>query len=263
MTLGAKIQNLRKQKGLSQEALAELVNVTRQTISKWELGQSNPDLDFIVALSNIFNVSTDYLIKNEIMENREPQSKKRTYPISEKARRIILTILSVSMLIAICVCLICDYFTGSGLSWSIIVTLSITAAWFMMLPAFIAKTRLVQKTLLVVSIVPIPLLAGLALHLRKSIIFTLGACISLVAIAAIWIIYGIFCKCSTHLWRALGFALLVIIPVAIVITHISVTFIPKNQTNFTSDIFNSVITLALSLVCFGLDWLSCHKKEEA
>ncbi|MCM1273659.1 MAG: helix-turn-helix domain-containing protein [Clostridium sp.] len=263
MTLGAKIQNLRKQKGLSQEALAELVNVTRQTISKWELGQSNPDLDFIVALSNIFNVSTDYLIKNEIMENREPQSKKRTYPISEKARRIILTILSVSMLIAICVCLICDYFTGNGLSWSIIATLSITAAWFMMLPAFVAKTKLVQKILFVVSIVPIPLLASLAFLLHKPIIFTLGACISLIAIAAAWIIYGIFCKCSTHLWRALGFALLVIIPVAIAITHISVTLVLNHQADFTQDIFNSVITLALSVVCFGLDWLSCHKKEEA
>ena len=56
MTLGEKIQKLRKEKGLSQEALAEKVTVTRQTISKWELGQSTPDLDFIAQLSDIFNV---------------------------------------------------------------------------------------------------------------------------------------------------------------------------------------------------------------
>jgi len=62
MTLGEKIQKLRKQRGLSQEALAEKVTVTRQTISKWELGQSTPDLDFIAQLSDIFNVSSDYLI---------------------------------------------------------------------------------------------------------------------------------------------------------------------------------------------------------
>lgn len=66
MTLGEKIQKLRKQRGLSQEALAEKVTVTRQTISKWELGQSTPDLDFIAQLSDIFNVSSDYLIKDEI-----------------------------------------------------------------------------------------------------------------------------------------------------------------------------------------------------
>lgn len=57
MTLGEKIQKLRKQRGLSQEALAEKVTVTRQTISKWELGQSLPDLDFIAQLSDIFSVS--------------------------------------------------------------------------------------------------------------------------------------------------------------------------------------------------------------
>ena len=51
MTLGEKIQKLRKQQGLSQEALAEKVTVTRQTISKWELGQSLPDLDFIASLA--------------------------------------------------------------------------------------------------------------------------------------------------------------------------------------------------------------------
>lgn len=45
MTIGEKIQKLRKQRGLSQEALAEKVTVTRQTISKWELGQSLPDLE--------------------------------------------------------------------------------------------------------------------------------------------------------------------------------------------------------------------------
>ena len=59
MTLGEKIQKLRKQNGFSQEALAEKVTVTRQTISKWELNQSTPDLDFIAQLSNIFNVSSD------------------------------------------------------------------------------------------------------------------------------------------------------------------------------------------------------------
>lgn len=72
MTLGEKIQKLRKQQGLSQEALAEKVTVTRQTISKWELGQSLPDLDFIAQLSEIFNVSSDYLIKDEMVEPDEP-----------------------------------------------------------------------------------------------------------------------------------------------------------------------------------------------
>ena len=87
--------------------------------------------------------------------------------------------------------------------------------------------------------------------------------ITLIAIAIIWIIYGIFRKCKKNLWRAFGFALLVLIPVPIAITHISACFLPQAQFDFMSDIFNSGITLALSLVCFGGDYLHCQKKGAA
>ena len=210
MTLGEKIQKLRKQRGLSQEALAEKVTVTRQTISKWELGQSLPDLDFIAQLSDIFNVSSDYLIKDEMTEPNELPYKKRNYRLSEQGKRIILVIVSAAALIAGCVCLICDYFTSDRLSWSLIAAVSIMAAWLMILPSLISRTKIVLKTLVVVSAVPIPLLAILSLLLNKSVIFTLGICITLIAIAAIWIIYGIFRKCAKNLWRAFGFALLVL-----------------------------------------------------
>ncbi len=65
MSLDEKIISLRKKEGLTQEQLAEQLRVTRQTISKWELGQSTPDLNYISQLSDIFHVSTDYLIKEE------------------------------------------------------------------------------------------------------------------------------------------------------------------------------------------------------
>ena len=260
MTLGEKIQKLRKQRGLSQEALAEKVTVTRQTISKWELGQSLPDLDFIAQLSDIFNVSSDYLIKDEMTEPDELPYKKRNYRLSERGKRIILVIVSAAALIAGCVCLICDYFTSDRLS--LIVAVSIIAAWLMILPSLISRTKIVLKTLVVVSAIPIPLLAILSLLLNKSVIFTLGICITLIAIAAIWIIYGIFRKCRKNLWQAFGFALLVLIPVPIAITHISAYFLPQVQFDFTSDIFNSGITLALSLACFGVDYLLYHKKGD-
>ena len=79
MKLGEKIQKLRKQNEFSQEELAEKVTVTRQTISKWELNQSEPDLDFIAQLSNIFNVSADYLIKEELTKPDELPFRKKRY----------------------------------------------------------------------------------------------------------------------------------------------------------------------------------------
>lgn len=262
MALGEKIQKLRKQRGFSQEALAEKVTVTRQTISKWELGQSTPDLDFIAQLSDIFNVSSDYLIKDEMTEPDELPYKKRSYRLSERSKRIIWIIVSAAALIAGCVCLICDYFTSDRLSWSLIAATSIIAAWLIILPSLISRTKIVLKTLVVVSAIPIPLLTILSLFLQNSIIFTMGICITLIAIVAIWVIYGIFRKCRKYLWRAFGFTLLVLIPVPIAITHISACFLPQGQFDFTSDIFNSGITLALSLVCFGVDYLLYHRKGD-
>ena len=65
MSLGDKIAELRRQRGWSQGNLAERLGVTRQSVSKWESGASVPDLDKIIGLSELFGVTTDYLIKCE------------------------------------------------------------------------------------------------------------------------------------------------------------------------------------------------------
>mgnify|MGYP001773686904 CR=1 FL=1 len=65
MNFGEKILRLRKEKGLSQEALAEQVGTTRQAISKWENNQGFPETEKLLQLSNIFEVSTDFLLKDE------------------------------------------------------------------------------------------------------------------------------------------------------------------------------------------------------
>ncbi len=66
MILADKIIDLRKKSGWSQEELAEKLDVSRQAVSKWESAQSSPDLERIVALSHLFGVSTDYLLKEEL-----------------------------------------------------------------------------------------------------------------------------------------------------------------------------------------------------
>ena len=68
MEIGKKIMELRKKNGLSQEDLAEKVGVARQTISKWELGETSPDLKQSKELSKIFNVSLDELTDNDIKD---------------------------------------------------------------------------------------------------------------------------------------------------------------------------------------------------
>ena len=68
MEFGKKIMELRKKNGLSQEELADKVGVARQTISKWELGDTSPDLKQAKELSKIFNVSLDELTNNDIKD---------------------------------------------------------------------------------------------------------------------------------------------------------------------------------------------------
>lgn len=68
MIFADKLILLRKKAGWSQEELAEQMNVTRQSVSKWEGAQSVPDLEKMIRLSKLFGVSTDYLLKDEIEE---------------------------------------------------------------------------------------------------------------------------------------------------------------------------------------------------
>ncbi len=68
MNLADKIISLRRKKGWSQEELADYLNVSRQAVSKWESMQSTPDIDKILQLSQLFGVSTDYLLKDKSEE---------------------------------------------------------------------------------------------------------------------------------------------------------------------------------------------------
>ena len=72
MEFNNKLYELRKQKGLSQEELAGRLNVSRQTISKWEVGESAPDMDNLVSISELFGVSLDELVLDKAPEKEQP-----------------------------------------------------------------------------------------------------------------------------------------------------------------------------------------------
>ena len=66
MVLGEKITELRKRSGLSQEQFGDKIGVSRQAVSKWEMSQTTPDLNKIMAVAEFFGVSTDFLLKDEL-----------------------------------------------------------------------------------------------------------------------------------------------------------------------------------------------------
>lgn len=90
MNLSEKIFKLRKTNGLSQDELAEKLNVSRQAISKWETDQATPELDKIVKLAELFNVTTDYLLQHDIADElaiRTTALEKQQQEILNKQRK--------------------------------------------------------------------------------------------------------------------------------------------------------------------------------
>lgn len=76
MDFNNRLYQLRKQKGLSQEELANRLNVSRQTVSKWEVGDSTPDMEKLIAMSDLFDVSLDKLVMGKEDEEKSSQTTK-------------------------------------------------------------------------------------------------------------------------------------------------------------------------------------------
>ena len=87
MTFSEKLVGLRRKAGLSQEELASRLEVSRQAVSKWESGQTLPDLERAAALSRLFGVSLDYLLKEELEAPEAPQPEPAAPPEPEKPLR--------------------------------------------------------------------------------------------------------------------------------------------------------------------------------
>lgn len=106
--LGDKIINERKKHKLSQEELAEMIGVTRQTISNWELNETSPDLKQAQKLSNIFDISLDELIgrKNLLLEKID-----KTESNSKLIIKLVKVVgITLGTLIFILLCVVCIYF---------------------------------------------------------------------------------------------------------------------------------------------------------
>ena len=110
MNIAERLKDLRKEAGYSQEQVAELLNVSRQAVSKWESAQGYPDIENIIKLAQMYEVSTDYLLLGEeppaltadetdIPETEIPQSenqsKREMSPETKKTIRIIAIIVAV------------------------------------------------------------------------------------------------------------------------------------------------------------------------
>lgn len=93
MTLGQKLKEIRKRFGLSQESLAEIMNVSRQAITKWESDEGLPDVSNLQELSKVFNLTVDYLLNNDNSLpalSMKKELDKDKYEMNQKGYKLIL-----------------------------------------------------------------------------------------------------------------------------------------------------------------------------
>jgi transcriptional regulator with XRE-family HTH domain len=103
MKFSSKLENLRKSKNMSQEELAQKLNVTRQTISKWELDQTVPDMNKLIEISKLFGLSLDELV-NDIDKKVDSEKIYKETAVEKKNKKIALRILIIGIIISLIIC---------------------------------------------------------------------------------------------------------------------------------------------------------------
>ena len=140
MNFSEKLLTLRKANELTQEQLAEKLDVSRQSISKWESGQATPELDKIVALSAIFNVTTDYLLKySEIddlsVKTEMLEKQQQLMFVREKKQKRIFWCVMYSL--AVYLIFFAAYFIGHFHFWKWVANPSVMFAGFLIATAIV------------------------------------------------------------------------------------------------------------------------------
>ena len=135
MKLSEKIVTLRKQKGWSQEELADKLNVSRQAVGKWETETALPEVDKILQMATLFDVSTDSLLKDDVQlpQTQQPDTfcaaDKKTKFKSKKIQKIGKLFNSILWLIAVAVYLIWSFVSGQwGTTWLVFIGAAILTA---------------------------------------------------------------------------------------------------------------------------------------
>ena len=119
--------------------------------------------------------------QNEKMGACRQQSEYRAFDSLAKILGV-----SAAFLLACMVCLICDYAISRKLSWSLIVAVSLLAAWILLFPLFRAKEHRIRKGLLTLSVISFPYLAVLSILLHVPLLRTMGMCIGALAVLGLW-----------------------------------------------------------------------------
>lgn len=242
---------------------------------------SCPDIALLLPLAGLLEVSTEELLNGQKTEDssqtllpetcdsmeytkvecdpkKSPAKPAKT--LLSKAARIKTHLffgVSAVFLLAAAVCLICDYFTAQAFTWSLPVLASLGFAWILLFPFGTARRRPLVLSLSLLTIFLIPYLAILSRLLKSPLLLSLGACISVISLAALWCFYGVCSRYSGRKYRAFGIffllAALLSFGISLAVSH----FLGGRESAGLA--LKLILTLSLAALCFLLDY--CQKQS--
>lgn len=268
MAFGENLMNLRKQNKMTQEQVAEKLEISRQTVSNWELNQTKPDLDQLIGLSRLYNVSLDELaeidIKASHVEKRPTLqkvetrfSKCRRYLIENK--NIWIMILALLCIIAMGICGMVDYALNNNITWSSVPLISIIFGYIVILPLFAKKHKIVLFILFItVAILPYLYLLESVLPI-KNWYNSLAVPIASISVIGLWTSYAICKYLKINEWYKVA---ILVSMWAGIITPI-INYIAGSTHSYLSfqNITNIFSSLVISLLCIIYGYIRSTKKS--
>ncbi len=260
--IGKFIAKCRKEKKLTQAQLAEKLNITDRAVSKWETGKNMPDSSIMLELCEILGITVNELLSGEEidMEYYEKKADENLIALKRKdennmTKNVIISILfSVTLLIGIMVCLICNIAISGNLTWSLIPVSSIIFAWAILFPSIILGKRGIIVSLISLSVFIIPYLFLLSRLIKVKEIVSVGVVMAIASIVFLWIIVAIFNRIGeTGKWIALGIIFLLAIPFMFVLNILLSKMIAEPIFDIW-DMLSVFILLILAFVSFLCDY---------
>ena len=217
---GKFIASCRKEKGLTQAQLAEKLNITDRAVSKWETGKSMPDSSIMLELCKILDVSVNELLSGERieMDNYDEKASENLIELKRKDENnmnkntVISIVYTVTMVIGILVCCICDVAISGTLTWSLITLRSILITWIASFPVILLGKRGILVSMVFISILIIPFMYILSILINVNEVFSVGAIMSLITLVLLWIIFGLYYRLKERKLLATGITFLFAIP---------------------------------------------------
>lgn len=259
------ICELRKSKHMTQKQLAEKLNVTDKAVSKWERAAGCPDITILPQLAEELGVTVNELLdgkREEIPDAGAAAAAEKTLQYANRAssekkdtvRLILKAGMTAAFLLAIFICVLCDFAVHHAFTWSLYPIASVLFAWLVLTPALQFKKHPAVAGLVSLSLFVVPFLAALQRITGEKMVLAIGVPCALIGLAYLWGAAALFSFRRLGRWNAAAWTLLLAIPVSGLINAIVDGLLNQPGLFDVWDLLSYGILALSSIPFFVLGW---------